>query len=206
MRRPALISALAASLLLGLAGSAAAHVEVSPAVVATDDAVEFTVTVPGETSARTTKVELQIPKDVLPFSFSETPGWKRSVTENPDGSPKSIVWQGQLASDGFAKFGFMASTPADPTTLAWKSIQTYSDGQVVRWIGSPESEYPASSTEVKADVAKEGAGGKHGGEGHSNTQPTAAGESHGSALSLAALLVAMAALALAIVSFRRSRE
>lgn len=121
--------------LLFAAATAVAHVQVNPTEVAPDDSVKFDVLVPGETSAKTVSVELAIPKDVIPFSIGDTSGWKRKLRENPDGSIKSIVWTGTAESDGFVEFSFLASTPPQPTTLEWKSIQTYSDGAVVRWIG-----------------------------------------------------------------------
>ena len=43
------------------------------------DPVRFELLIPGETDAHTTEVSLQIPKGVLPFSFEDQPGWKRTV-------------------------------------------------------------------------------------------------------------------------------
>lgn len=193
---------------LSVAAPAAAHVQVRPAEVATDDSVKFDVLVPGETSARTVKVELAVPKDVIPFSFAETPGWKRKLTENPDGSTKSIVWTGSAPPDGFVEFSFLASSPATPGTLAWKSIQTYSDGQVVRWIGSPDSEYPASTTTVSTDVAKQGAGGSHSDSdvGHS-THTAAAAESPSwlQPVAVSALILALIGAITAFVAYRRTK-
>lgn len=189
------------------AASASAHVQVNPSEVATDDSVKFSVLVPGETSARTVKVELAVPKDVIPFSFAETTGWKRKLTENPDGSTKSIVWTGTAEPDGFVEFSFLASTPANPTTLEWKSIQTYSDGQVVRWIGSPESEYPASTTSVSADLPKQGAGGKHSGSdgGHeSHSATNAQSPSWLQPVAISALILALIAAIVAFAAYRRN--
>lgn len=204
-RHRAWLAVIVASVIAGAAPTTAgAHVQVRPDLAAPSDAVEFTVLVPGETAARTTEVALAIPKDVIPFSYGEAPGWKLAKKEASDGSISELVWRGSLAPDGFAKFSFLASTPEKPTTIVWKSIQRYSDGEVVRWIGSPESEYPASRTVVSADAPLQGAGGRHSeaapetAEKQDQGAPTWTGP-----VALAALIVALIALALALVAARR---
>ncbi|MET0770714.1 MAG: DUF1775 domain-containing protein, partial [Solirubrobacteraceae bacterium] len=77
--------ALAAAAVLAAVAPAQAHVQVTPTEAAPGDPVVFEVLVPGETDAHTTEVSLQIPKDVLPFSFEEVPGWKRTVEQGDDG-------------------------------------------------------------------------------------------------------------------------
>jgi uncharacterized protein YcnI len=146
-----------------LAASAEAHIQVSPSTAAPDDAVAFTLLVPGERDVATTEVRLQVPKGVLVFSYEDLPGWARSTKKAADGSVGEIVWKGRLAKDGFVRLGFLASTPPQPTTLSWKALQTYADGKVVRWIGAPGSEQPAGVTEVADTAAKQNAGGE--GEG-----------------------------------------
>ncbi len=150
------------ALVLVLAPAAAAHVQVTPAVAAPDDAVLFEVLVPNEREQRTTAVTLKVPKDVLPFSFDDQPGWKRSVKLAADGSTDTITWRGRLAADGFARFTFLASTPEREGTLSWKSLQTYADGKIVRWIGDPDSEEPAATTDVRRAAARQNAGGESG--------------------------------------------
>ena len=71
----------------------------------------FQVIVPNEKDASTVEVTLQVPKDVLPFSFEEPDGWTRENKEGADGSMETITWKGELAEDGFARFSFLASTP-----------------------------------------------------------------------------------------------
>jgi hypothetical protein len=48
--------------------------------------------------------------------------------------------------------------------IAWKAIQTYRDGAVVRWIGSAESEHPAATTIVSSAIPRERAGGRGAGD------------------------------------------
>jgi uncharacterized protein YcnI len=163
-RRTALPAVAAVLATLGWTGTAAAHVQLQPSVVAPEDPVEFTVLVPSERPAHTTKVDLKLPPGVLPFAYGETPGWKRRLVEADDGAIERVVWTGKLAKDGYARFTFLAGTPEKPTTLTWKALQTYDDGTVARWIGTPESESPAPVTKVVAGAPRQNAGGEGGGD------------------------------------------
>ena len=205
-----MLTALAAIGLAVLVGpsTAAAHVQVNPSIVSPNDAVKFTVLVPGESDASTRSVELAIPPDVVPFSYGETPGWRLIKDENPDGSIRSLHWRGKLASDGFAEFSFLASTPPKPTTIVWKSIQSYDDGDVVRWIGSAESEYPAARTAVQQGIAKAGAGGTHGAPDDiaAESEKSEDGSKWAESLALAALFLALVASGLALRALQVSRK
>lgn len=158
MIRRALLAATAVALIA--APAASAHVQVRPALAAPGDPVLFQVIVPNEKDAHTVEVTLQIPKDVLPFSFEEPDGWTRENKEGPDGSLETVTWKGKLAEDGFARFSFLASTPEQEGEIVWKSIQTYDDGSVSRWIGGPDSDSPAAVTTISKDAPRENAGGE----------------------------------------------
>jgi uncharacterized protein YcnI len=153
-------AAVAAALLAVAAPAADAHVQVRPKEAAPDDPVLWTVLVPSEREAGTRQVELAVPKDVIPFSFEDQPGWTRRNRMNPDGSIKSIVWRGRTPGDGLATFRFLASTPEREGDIRWAALQTYNDGRIVRWIGDPASENPASVTTVTRTAARENAGGE----------------------------------------------
>lgn len=142
---------------------AQAHVQVTPTVAAPGDAVKFLFLVPNERSESTVEVSLQVPKSVLPFSYNDPPGWRRTLEKRSDDSVEVVRWRGRLRSDGFTEFAFIASTPEQEGPIAWKSIQTYSDGKETAWIGPPDSEEPAAVTEVSADAPRQNAGGE--GEG-----------------------------------------
>ena len=142
------------------APTASAHVQVRPALAAPGDPVLFQVIVPNEKDAHTVEVTLQIPKDVLPFSFEEPEGWTRENKEGPDGSLETVTWKGKLAEDGFARFSFLASTPEQEGEIVWKSIQTYDDGSVSRWIGEPDADSPAAVTKISKNAPRENAGGE----------------------------------------------
>ena len=202
--------------------AAVAHVQVQPTMAAPDDAVLFEVMVPNERENRTVELELAVPPDVLPFSYEGTPGWRRTIKLNPNQSIRSIVWRGSMASDGFTRFGFLASTPPREGEIAWKAVQTYDDGRKVRWIEPPDGENPAAVTTVTERAPREDAGGEAPGEASSGepqapaeaaAEPEAmADEMEGSGGSggsdttarwLAAGALAAALLSLALVVFRR---
>lgn len=147
---------------------ASAHIQVLPGEVAPADPVLFTVLVPGETSAGTTRVELKVPRDTYPFSFEDSPGWKRQLIKKPSGLIDRIVWTGKAAPDGLVRFTFLAGTPEKPTTIRWPAIQTYANGQKALWIGDPESDNPAPVTVVSETASRQNAGG----EGEEGAQPT----------------------------------
>jgi uncharacterized protein YcnI len=199
---------------------AAAHVQVRPTTAAPDDAVLFEVLVPNERDNRTVAVELAVPAGVLPYSYEDPPGWRRTLTLNPNQSIRSILWRGRLREDGFVRFGFLAATPPREGEIPWRAVQTYEDGRKVRWIGPPDSEEPAAVTTVSERFPRQDAGGEAAGEA-SPAQPqrpaaprseTAAdgaagsGDSDGSdttARWLAAGALAAALASLALVLLRR---
>jgi uncharacterized protein YcnI len=198
---------------------AAAHIDVRPTTAAPDDAVLFEVLVPNEREERTVQVELAVPANVIPFSYENTPGWRRTLTLNPNQSIRSIVWRGRLPADGFSRFGFLASTPPREGQIQWKSIQTYEDGRKVRWIEPPDGENPAAVTTVSERFPRQDAGGEAAGgaetpsgpsQGAADTQTDESSEdgSDGTArwLAAAALVAALASLAIALLRRRPSRS
>jgi hypothetical protein len=203
--------ALAALVTLAGAAPAAAHVQVIPATAAPDDAVKWEVLVPNEDEVPTTKVELAIPPGVIPFSYKDEPGWRRSLTLKKDGSVRSIVWRGRLRPHGFASFEFLASTPPGEGELAWKAIQTYQGGKKVRWIEPPEGESPAAVTTVSERFPAQNAGGEGESAPAEAAQPVAeeapadGDGSDSTARWLAAGALAAALVALAVALLRRPR-
>jgi len=206
LRRPLRALALCALALAALgpalaSAPASAHLQVRPAHAAPGDPVLWTVLVPSEDEAGTRQVELAVPHGVLPFSYEHAPGWTRRLRTDADGSVRAIVWRGRTSAEGLAAFRFLASAPERAGPIAWKAIQTYRDGAIVRWIGSAASEYPASVTAVSPSVPRENAGGEGGAgaaaDGGTGGQAAAARPDWvARGLALAALL-ALAATALA---------
>jgi uncharacterized protein YcnI len=213
----ALVAGLVAAAALP-ADAALAHIQVRPATAAPGDPVLWTVLVPAEEEdVGTSKVEVAVPAGVLPFSFEDVAGWKRKNNLNPDGSIKSITWTGKSAGDGLATFRFLASTPEKPGPISWKALQTYEDGKIVRWIGAPGSENPASVTVVSASAPRENAGGESPGTasppaGTAKPEVATASSDDGDsadwlarALGIAAILIA-AGVVLVLVTRTRRKE
>ena len=152
--------AATAALALLAAAPASAHIQVRPAQAAPGDPVLFQLIVPNEKDAHTVEVTLQVPKDVLPFSFQDAAGWTRTNKLKSDGSIETVTWKGKLAKDGFAQFFFLASTPEQEGDISWKALQRYDDGSTERWIGGPGSDNPAAVTKVTKAAPRENAGGE----------------------------------------------
>ncbi|MDQ0764510.1 YcnI family protein [Streptomyces canus] len=173
LRRIGLGGALAAAAVLTAAGAASAHVTVHPdsyAKGATDGALTFRV--PGESdTASTTKVQLFLPTDhpLLGVLVSPHDGWTAKVTDTRLKTPvktddgtitdavSEITWTGGKIGPGqYEDFDVaFGQLPDDTAQLTFKTLQTYSDGKVVRWIeeaaqGDEEPENPAPVLKLTA--------------------------------------------------------
>ncbi len=161
MIRKSFIAAVVGVLVLAVAGPALAHVTVQPREAVVGTFSRFVVRVPNERdNASTTSVEVQFPP--LAFvSFQDVPGWERSVEMQTLDEPLevfgeeitetigTVTWEGGEIEPGeFQEFGFSARMPEGETTLEFPAIQTYDSGEVVRWIGPPDSEEPAALVQV----------------------------------------------------------
>jgi uncharacterized protein len=101
-------------------------------------------------------------------------------------------------------------------TLTFKALQTYGDGEIVRWIGPPSADEPAPQVKVTGATAaamamSHGASGAAAAAAGAETMPPAAG-AHASAgsdhdpLGIAALIVGGLALLGGLTSFGLSRR
>ena len=65
----------------------------------------------------------------------------------------TVTWEGgKIAPGEFDEFGLSAKVPAEQTTLVFPAVQTYSNGDVVRWIGAPDADEPAPRVTLTAKV------------------------------------------------------
>jgi periplasmic copper chaperone A len=222
---PMYIVASTTALLLVLAPLASAHVTLQPEEIPAGGFTRLDVRVPNERdNASTTKVEVQFPPGFLFVSTEPVPGWKAEVTRRKLDKPVEQFGEeiteevGQVsftATDKataigpgqFRDFGLSLSVPEKPSTLTFKSLQTYSSGEVVRWIGPPDSEEPAPQVKLTAAEAEGGAA-----EPASEEQPAAAPAESASdddggsdTLAIIALVVAIAGLAAGVLALLRSR-
>ena len=130
-----------------LAPAAAAHSIVLPFSSRPADLQLYTVVVPTEADSPTTEVALKVPEGIDFLLVKESPGWKVK-TERRNDRIDVIRWTGSAPPDSFAEFGLIARNPILEGDLPWRITQTYGNGEVVRWIGPPGSEFPASVTRI----------------------------------------------------------
>jgi periplasmic copper chaperone A len=212
--------AAAGVLALVAAVPAGAHVTVNPEEWAADDFARFDIRVPTQRDVDTTKVSVKLPEGVFFVSFQPKAGWHRTVkmvklskpvelfgdkvTERVD----SVTWTGGRIRPGeFDEFGMSAKLPNTPgKSLVFPAVQTYASGEVVRWIGPPDSEEPAPA--VKLTAAESEAGGSA--PAAQQPQPPAGDEDGGGSdtLAIISLIVAIAALGAGVAALllRRPRE
>jgi uncharacterized protein YcnI len=153
------------------AGPALAHVTVQPSEGVIGSFSAFVIRAPNERdNASTTKIEVEFPP--LPsVSFMDVPGWERSVEMRTLDEPLelfgeeitevvgTVTWEGGDIGPGeFQEFPFSIAVPEEVTTLEFPAIQTYDNGEVVRWIGPPDSEEPAALVSTVDLGAGEGQG------------------------------------------------
>ncbi|WP_327698774.1 YcnI family copper-binding membrane protein [Streptomyces sp. NBC_00459] len=179
LRRAGVVAALAVAGVLATAGAASAHVTVHPesyAKGATDGVLTFRV--PNEeNTASTTEVQVFLPTDhpVLGVLVTPEAGWTAKVTTTELKTPiktddgtitdavSEITWSGGRIRNGeYEDFDVaFGQLPDNTDQLAFKTLQTYSDGNVVRWIETPqagqdEPENPAPSLKLTAAAADKG--------------------------------------------------
>ena len=159
------ISWVAVALILPTA--AQAHVTLQPSEQPAGEFVRADVRVPTEGDSPTKKVEVQFPPGFLFASYQPVPGWKGKITTEKLAKPVPSPEPGEppieeqvkqvsftatdagLAPGQFQDFGLSLLMPDKPgTTLTFKAIQTYANGDVVRWIGPPDSEEPAPQVDL----------------------------------------------------------
>jgi len=177
LRRIVGASALAVALVCAGALPAWAHVTVTPdsAPQGASD-IEITFRVPNEeTTASTTKLQIAVPSNppLLNAKAQSVAGWTASVmnthlakpihTDDGDFSEvvSQVTWTADTVSDGikpndFGKFELLVGTlPSTGNQIEFKALQTYSNGDIVRWIetqtpGGPTPDHPAPILQLTA--------------------------------------------------------
>ena len=194
----------------------------------------FAFEVPNEQDgADTTQVEVQFPTDhpLASVSVEPVPGWTATVQKTKLATPiktddgevteavSTITWTGgQIKPGEFQQFPVSAGPLPDVDSLEFKAVQTYSNGDVVRWIDATpasgeEPEHPAPALELAAAGSD-----SHGAAGGSSTSKisvsqlpsglaTSSDVDSVRTIGIIGLVVGVVALALALVAlFRRPRS
>jgi uncharacterized protein YcnI len=225
---------------LAVPATSQAHVSLHPNTLPTESGPTVEVRVPNEMSdARTVKVDMKIPSGVTFLQPEPVPGWTAKVVNKKLAKPiktddgtvteeaSEVIWsaaKGQgTPPHEFQGFPLLISVPGKAgQVLSFKTVQTYSNGKVVRWIEAPDGEQPAPTVNVTAaggfiqeqagDAGPPAPGSSPAGtEGQTQAKPAViqrtvtktAGASKG--LGIAALVVAILALlaGLAALATRR---
>lgn len=168
--------ALVAAVVLAWALPASAHVTVSPEEATVGQFATFTFSVPNEMDgANTVQVELVMPTDhpIPSVSVEPVPGWTDTISKTKlpkpvqtDDGPvteavSQVTWSGGTVKPGeFQRFTISAGPLPSAASLEFKTLQTYSNGQVVRWIqdtpaGGPEPDNPAPVVKLVKGSAQE---------------------------------------------------
>ncbi len=169
MKLAILTALVTASSGLIIATAAFAHAEITPEKVAAHSLTRLTLEVENERAhAQTVKVVVKMPAKLIVVQFAAKPGWKRTATTRRLGTPikvegrtirKRVDVVSWTATSRAARFGpgeehghFTFSVfPLASTgqTLVLPTLQTYSNNEVVRWIGSAGSDTPAPRITVR---------------------------------------------------------
>jgi periplasmic copper chaperone A len=157
--------------LLATPAAAQAHISLHPNTIPAGAFATLDVRVPGEQEgAYVTKVDTLFPQGFTGVDYENVPGWTARVIEaklktpiKEDGETidtevSQIAWTwtgplGKVSNGQFINFPLSVAIPADAAgrALEFRTVQTYSNGEVVHWI-APEltAEHPAPRINVTA--------------------------------------------------------
>ncbi|WP_432838610.1 YcnI family protein [Dactylosporangium sp. CA-092794] len=224
------VALAAAAAALAFPAAASAHVTVNPNTATQGGYTKVTFRVPNEKdSASTTKLEIAIPTDkpVASVSLKPVQGWTAETETSKLATPiktddgevtgavSKITWTADANSaikpGQFQEFDISLGPLPATDQIVFKALQTYSDGDVVRWIDEPA---PGAETEHPAPVLKliPKAAGATTSTSSTAAQDAAAtandskDDNDGTAITLAVigLLLGLAGLVAGLLAYRRS--
>lgn len=178
--RLAAAGGMAAFAVLAVAGPAGAHVTPNPSTAVQGSYPKIAFRVPNEQdAAQTTQVEVDLPLDhpIASVQVRPVPGWTIQVTKGKLPKPitsddgqvteavTKIVWsKGTIDPGQFQEFEVsMGPLPTDVDQIQFKTVQTYSNGQVVNWDQptGPDGKEPAHPAPT-VHLTKPASGGQAG--------------------------------------------
>jgi uncharacterized protein YcnI len=145
------LAALALALALLLPATALAHVTVLPESSRPGETADLTFRVPNERDdAATVQVDVFLPTGV-PAKVSSPDGWTQVVLDT--GEVRWAADQGKAIKPGRTQdFKVRLGPLPDAPQIAFKALQHYADGQLVRWIQDPSDEQrPAAVLDLGGD-------------------------------------------------------
>jgi periplasmic copper chaperone A len=203
------IPVLLALAALALPATAQAHISLHPNTIPAGAFATLDVRVPGEQeAAHVTRVDVLFPSGFVGVDYENVPGWSTKVIEAKLAAPveedgekidtevSQIVWTwtgplGKVNNGQFVDLPLSLAIPHDVAgkALEFRTVQTYSNGQVVHWISpSLTAEHPSPRINVtaKGGVVQEVAGEEAGptaGQTAASSAPAATSASNGAAAS-----------------------
>ncbi|MGH3428587.1 MAG: YcnI family protein [Mycobacteriales bacterium] len=206
------ITAAAVGVLAVGAVPASAHVTVNPKEAPKGGYAVVSFRVPNEDdNAATNKLEVVLdPADVIPNArIKPVPGWEAQVTSRKLAQPVKtddgeiseavdrITWtakgDAKIAPGQFQEFDVSFGPLPTAPKVTFKALQTYDNGNVVRWIDTnPKADHPApvlTLTDANSDKLSDNAGKSDNDSGEGKSLAIGS-----LAVSVVALLVAVAAV------------
>jgi uncharacterized protein YcnI len=234
LTRAGVVTTVGATAVLGFAGTAFAHVTVSPDTAPQGGDATVALRVPNEEDgANTTKLEIDLPVDrpIAAVDTEPVAGWTAVATTSKLAKPiksddgvvnqavTKIVWTANAGAGikpgQFQQFFVSFDSLPDADSIEIKALQTYSNGDIVRWIDDPapagadEPEHPAPIlTLVKSDDGADPAASSA--PAATATTAVAAAKSsgggNGAALTIAiiGLVLGLAGSVLGLLAYRRT--
>ncbi|MER7278872.1 YcnI family protein [Dactylosporangium sp. NPDC000244] len=225
--------AAAVTAALAFPALASAHVTVNPNTAVQGGYTKVTFRVPNERDdASTTKVEIAIPTDkpIASVSLKPVQGWTAATETAKLATPvkteggaelteavSKITWTADANSaikpHQFQEFDVSLGPLPQVDQIVFKALQTYSSGEVVRWIDEPaagaEAEHPApvlklsKKTDTAAAAATTSAGPA---VNAADSSASSSSSSDGTAIGLgiAGLVLGLAGLIVGVLAYRRS--
>ncbi|GAA3451282.1 YcnI family protein [Dactylosporangium matsuzakiense] len=222
--------AAAATAALAFPAAASAHVTVNPNTAVQGGYTKVTFRVPTERDdASTTKVEIAIPTDkpIASVSLKPVQGWTAATETSKlttpiktgDGELTEAVSKITWTADGdaaikphqFQEFDVSLGPLPQTDQIVFKALQTYSSGEVVRWIDEPaagaEAEHPAPVLKLskKTDTAAGATTSAAPTATATGSATSSSSSSDGTAIGLgiAGLVLGLAGLVMGILAYRR---
>lgn len=214
------LTSLFAALALAAPATAGAHIRVQPEEAAAGTYTVLRVNVPNESpDLTTTRVEVRLPEGFAYALYQPVPGWSARVRtakaaksaltgRTTPAHVARVIWTAEdpgaeIQPKQFQDFPIAVQIPEEVgATLTFKALQTYGDGEVVRWVGAPGSQEPAPQVLVTA--AEEGSAGAS-----EEASAEGADGGNGDGLAIAALVIAilgLAAAGAALTAFLQARR
>jgi uncharacterized protein len=183
------LAVLVAAAVLLVPASAQAHISLHPNTIPAGAFATLDVRVPGEADgAYVKKVDVLFPHGFTGVDYENVAGWSVKVIESKLATPikedsetidtqvSQIVWTwtgplGKVNNGQFINFPLSLAIPEDAAgkSLEFRTVQTYSNGEVVRWIEPAlDADHPSPRINVTAkggaieDVAGDEAGPRAG--------------------------------------------